>query len=108
MSLQEPCQPWGSQTPDTVGGPWHKEVSSMEAKTGPHDPYSEWSQAEQSDIRKWSGDQSQMVLVEDPAARTGLYSDVVYKQLALKNGLINKMTKQQLKEKLAEYKLDTR
>ncbi|KAK2174699.1 hypothetical protein NP493_783g01046 [Ridgeia piscesae] len=80
----------------------------MEAKTGPHDPYSEWSQAEQSDIRKWSGDQSQMVLVEDPAARTGLYSDVVYKQLALKNGLINKMTKQQLKEKLAEYKLDTR
>lgn len=80
----------------------------MEAKPGSRDPYSEWSQAEQSDIRKWSGDQAQMVLGEDPAARTSLYSDVVYKQLAVKNGLINKMTKQQLKEKLAEYKLDTR
>ena len=45
---------------------------------------------------------------EDHAARTGLHSELVYKQLAVKNGVINKMTKQQLKEKLAEYKLDTR
>ncbi|KAI0225932.1 3'-5' exoribonuclease 1 [Lamellibrachia satsuma] len=109
---KETHQNWGNETSDHPDSQWQKDgcsqVSSMEAKPGSRDPYSEWSQAEQSDIRKWSGDQAQMVLGEDPAARTSLYSDVVYKQLAVKNGLINKMTKQQLKEKLAEYKLDTR
>ena len=103
---------WGAEAPGVPDGDWHREgcnaASPAEGKAASHDPYCEWSQAEQSDIRKWSGDQAQMVLGEDSTARTGLYSDLVYKQLAVKNGIINKMTKQQLKEKLAEYKLDTR
>ena len=32
----------------------------------------------------------------------------IYKQLSLKNGAINKMTKEQLKKKLAELHLDNR
>ena len=36
------------------------------------------------------------------------YSHPVYKQLSKENGRINKMTKEQLKQKLAELKMDTR
>ncbi|KAM4614624.1 3'-5' exoribonuclease 1 isoform 1-T1 [Polymixia lowei] len=39
---------------------------------------------------------------------TGEFSDPVYKEIALANGYINRMTKDELRTKLAELKLDTR
>lgn len=39
---------------------------------------------------------------------SGPFSHPVYKQISMRNGEINRMTKEQLKEKLAQLKLDTR
>ncbi|XP_064631479.1 3'-5' exoribonuclease 1-like [Lineus longissimus] len=45
---------------------------------------------------------------DDGSGYAGPYSDPVYKQISLSNGQVNKMTRQEIKEKLASLKLDTR
>jgi len=43
-----------------------------------------------------------------PQEHAGPYNDPAYKKLSRINGDINKMTKEQMKEKLANLHLDTR
>ncbi|CAL8323367.1 unnamed protein product [Lota lota] len=45
---------------------------------------------------------------DTPPQATGDFSDPVYKEIALANGHINRMTKDELRVKLSELKLDTR
>ncbi|NWJ01244.1 ERI1 exoribonuclease, partial [Crypturellus undulatus] len=42
------------------------------------------------------------------APRAGDFSDPVYKEIAITNGCINRMSRDELRSKLAEFKLDTR
>ncbi|KAL5021002.1 hypothetical protein ScPMuIL_000157 [Solemya velum] len=52
---------------------------------------------------------SQISLVKKPmAVKDGMYSDPVYKKISLINGEINKMTKDELKKKLGDLRMDTR
>uniref|UniRef100_A0A8C7A4Q6 Uncharacterized protein n=1 Tax=Nothoprocta perdicaria TaxID=30464 RepID=A0A8C7A4Q6_NOTPE len=54
------------------------------------------------------GNKEQEGAGEEPAARPGAFSDPVYKEIAVTNGCINRMSRDELRRKLAEFKLDTR
>merc|ERR1712227_263102 len=43
----------------------------------------------------------------DDGCYEGKFSDPIYKQISMKNGQINRMTKEEIRKKLAELKLDT-
>ncbi len=66
----------------------------------------EWVQPEE-DKPKNEG-KSKKNVRKDDGSYEGPFSDPVYKQIALRNGEINRMTKDQIRQKLAELKLDTR
>uniref|UniRef100_A0A8U8BWU7 Uncharacterized protein n=1 Tax=Geospiza parvula TaxID=87175 RepID=A0A8U8BWU7_GEOPR len=42
------------------------------------------------------------------AATSNDFSDPIYKEIAITNGYINRMTREELRSKLAEFKLETR
>ncbi|NWX94084.1 ERI1 exoribonuclease, partial [Nothoprocta pentlandii] len=54
------------------------------------------------------GNKEQEGAGEESAARPGAFSDPVYKEIAVTNGCINRMSRDELRRKLAEFKLDTR
>jgi 3'-5' exoribonuclease 1 len=45
---------------------------------------------------------------EESGAHSGQFEDPVFKKLSRINGEINRLTKDQIKAKLAEFRLDTR
>ena len=45
---------------------------------------------------------------DNPNQYDGPFSNPVYKRIALINGEINRMTKEQIRQRLSELKLDTR
>ena len=74
------------------------------------DSYHAWTQATQAtqgEIRNWACDVT-LDAAGGRAARERADCDAIYRQLAVKNGQINRMTRQQLHDKLDELKLDSR
>ncbi|KAJ0012634.1 hypothetical protein NQD34_016968 [Periophthalmus magnuspinnatus] len=77
---------------------------------------SENGRLKMSDIRRHDKDKSciRIYADEDPVPNTssppsnGDYSHPVYKEIALANGQINRMSKEELRKKLSDLKLDTR
>uniref|UniRef100_A0A8C9EQK7 SAP domain-containing protein n=1 Tax=Pavo cristatus TaxID=9049 RepID=A0A8C9EQK7_PAVCR len=45
---------------------------------------------------------------KNTASNPNDFSDPIYKEIAMTNGCINRMTRDELRSKLAEFKLDTR
>lgn len=66
------------------------------------------SASETSEHDEHRGRQPGIRAPSGPEATSGPFDHPVYKKLAVINGEINKLTKQQMVEKLAELHLDTR
>ncbi|NXD17509.1 ERI1 exoribonuclease, partial [Nothocercus nigrocapillus] len=54
------------------------------------------------------GNKDQEADGKDSAPSPGAFSDPVYKEIAITNGCINRMSRDELRNKLAEFRLDTR
>ncbi|XP_053318683.1 3'-5' exoribonuclease 1 isoform X2 [Spea bombifrons] len=61
------------------------------------------------EVKQWSSINGQEdTLITSVASPVNDFSDPVYKDIAISNGCVNRMTKDELKAKLSEFKLDTR
>uniref|UniRef100_A0A8U7MUJ1 Uncharacterized protein n=1 Tax=Corvus moneduloides TaxID=1196302 RepID=A0A8U7MUJ1_CORMO len=130
------CRGAGPRAGGTAGGEaarhaWHKRTTVFDTRGGRREPWPQllgFHAAERAG--RWSRRSAQGRAPSSPApdgppspprfppdqetngktsaASSNDFSDPIYKEIAITNGYINRMTREELRSKLAEFKLETR